>query len=242
MILLGIYGNHIAPSNEGLRVTFSAFRFAQPIAAALQLILSKIRYHVPSILNASPDVAAIEIESADGVHMLTDRCLREAAELVMVAILEFQQRYSEAVYAERAVMRKPLDAKLEVLNRMLWQLQQENGRALLAPCTPYEIELRGVDPQLLRAAKPNEGILIEIQRALVAGCREIELGTDDLFRPEDEVDVLVSLRGAIPEVQLRTTRSNAQDIYRKKNRLTASARAVSRGAVPVVLGDYLIEE
>ncbi len=242
MMLLCIYGSHIAPSDEGLRVTFSACRFAQQIAAAIQTILPKARFHVPPILNASPDVCAIEIDSADGMHMLTEGCWRDAAELVMVALLEFQRRYSEAVSAGRAVMRKPMDGKLEVLNRTLWHIDQDGGRALLAPGKPYETELRGIDPQLLRAATPDDGITIDIRRVLVAGCREIELGTEDLFRPDDEVDVLVSLRGPIPEVQLRTTRSNAQDIYRKQNRLTATARAGSRGQVPIVVGDYLIDE
>lgn len=242
MLFVGIYGTHIAPSEEGLRVTFSAFRYAQPIATALQAILSRVRYIVPPTLTASPEVCAIEIESADGLHMLTELCLRDAAELVMVALLEFQRRYSEAVSAGRAVMRKPMDARLEVLNRTLWQIDQDGGRALLAPGTSYEMELRGIDPQLLRAAAPDCGVTIDIRRVLVAGCREIELGTEDLFRPDDEVDVLVSLRGPIPEVQLRTTRSNAQDIYRKQNRLTAKARAGSRGQVPIVVGDYLIEE
>ena len=57
---------------------------------------------------------------------------------------------------------------------------------------------------------------------------------------EDEVEVRVSLVGAIQEVRLRTKRANAQQLYLGANRITGSATVENRGSVPVIVGEYTI--
>jgi hypothetical protein len=115
---------------------------------------------------------------------------------------------------------------------------QAGGRAILAPDTDFAVELRAIDPMLLRATEPDQGEDIAIQGALIVGCREIHRNQGDLFSAEDEVEVLVSLVGAIPEVHLRATRVDTQQLYRGANRMTANARVENRGSVPVIVGEY----
>ena len=240
--LIAIYGNPIAPGEDGLRVSFATFNFAQPIARKCQQILPRARYTVPEVLNANPDVAAIEVEAPRDRPVLTEQCLRDADGLVRAALNEYHKRYGDAVAARRPVRRLPLDSALECLNKTLWAIEQEGGKAVLAPDTNFAAELRGIDPQLLRATEPNEGEEVSINQALVVGCREIYRGQGDMFRAEDDVEVLVSLVGPIPEVQLRTTRADAQQIYRGANRMVAKAAVAGRGAIPAIVGEYTIAE
>lgn len=240
--LIAIYGNNIAPGEDGLRVAFSTFNFAQPIAKKFQQILPKVRYTVPDFLNANPGVSAIEVDAPRDRPELTEQCLRDAAGMIRALLTEYQTRYGEAVAARRPVRRLPPDSPLECLNKTLWLLEQAGGRAVLAPDTDFAEELGGVDPQLLRASEPDAGEDLEIHEALIVGCREIYRNQGDLFRAEDEVEVLVSLVGAIPEVLLRTTRAEAQQVYRGANRLTANIRLSRRSAAPEVIGEYAIAE
>jgi hypothetical protein len=240
--LVAIYGNSVAPGEDGLRVPFATFGFALPIARKCQQILPRNRYLVPEILNASQDVAAIEVEAPRERPELTEQCLRDADGLIRKALADYQKRYGDAVAAGRPVRRLHLDSALECLNKTLWTIEHEGGRVVLAPETDFAAELRGIDPQLLHAAEPNEGEEVEIRQALVVGCREIYRNQGDLFQADNEVDVLVSLVGPIPEVQLRTTRGDAQQIYRGANRMTANTRAANRGETPLVVGEYTIGE
>ena len=240
--LIAIHGNPIAPGEDGLRVSFATFNFAQPIARKCQKILPRARYIVPEVLNANPDVAAIEVEAPRDRPNLTEQCLRDAEGLIRTALTEYHKRYGDAVAARRPVRRLPLDSALECLNKTLWAIEQEGGKAVLAPDTSFADVLRGIDPQLLRAAEPDEGEEASINQALVVGCREIYRGQGDMFLAEDEVEVLVSLVGAIPEIHLHTTRAEAQQIYRGANRMTAKVRLTGRGVIPEVVGEYAIAE
>lgn len=237
-----IFGNPVAQGADGLRVAFATCNSVRAIAKALQQILPKARYTVLDCLNATRDDSAIEVEAPRDRPELTEQCLRDAVGLIGTALTEYQMRYGEAVAARRPVRRLPLDSPLACLNRTLWMHEQAGGRTVLAPDTNFAEDLRGIDPQLLMAAAPDQGEDLKIHQALIVGCREIYRNQGDLFRADDEVEVLVSLVGAIPEVQLRTTRAEAQQLYRGSNRMTANIRTAGRGAAPEVVGEYTIAE
>jgi len=231
------------PADEGcVRLAFRTFNVAQPIARKCQQILNRNRYFIPDLLSADSETAAIEIAAPANRPDLTMQCLEDAAGTILAALDEHQKRLGAAVAANRPVRRLPLDSALECLNKAIWDFAQAGGRTILAPDTDFAVELRAVDPMLLRAAEPDQGEDIAIQGALIVGCREIHRNQGDLFSAEDEVEVLVSLVGATPEVHLRTTRVDAQQLYRGANRMTANARVKNRGAIPAVIGEYIIAE
>ena len=83
---------------------------------------------------------------------------------------------------------------------------------------------------------------MQIDRALIIGCRETRDNQLDLFRPEDDVQVIVTLAGEIPEVRLATTRKVAQQLYRGVNRLTATAISTNLTSTPCVTSEWHVSE
>lgn len=242
MKFIAIDANGIVTGEDGLCLEFTTCKSAETIAKKCQQILPKARYLVPDVLNASPEIAWIEIKAAQGRPDLTANCLQDAIGLVLAAHRDFVTRYAEAVADERPVRRVPLDSAVECLNRTAWSIEQIGGHTRLAPDCDFAEDFCPVDPATLRAPMPADAEDVAINSALVIGCREIQGNQSDMFRGEDAVEVVISLVGSVPEVRLRTTRAEAQSIYRGANRLTANARVENRMAIPAVVGEYSISK
>ena len=242
MKLIQIYANGIVRDQNGLRLDFPSCKSAEAIARKCKQILPRERYLVPDRMNASPEQASIEIEAARGRPELTERCLRDAIGLIVATHTLYVQRYRDAIAANRPVQRTDLDSAIECLNKTVWAVQQAGGITTLAPERDFATVLHAVDPATLRANAPNNAEDVAIDGALIIGCREIHDNQRDLFRGDEQVEVIISLVDAVPEVRLRTTRAEAQQLYRGANRLSAAVRVNGRGNIPEVVGEYMVGE
>lgn len=242
MKFLKLYAEGIVPDQNGLRLEFLICKSAEAIARKCKQILPKERYLVPDRMNASPEQASIELEAARGRPELTELCLRDAVGLVTAAHTLYVQRYRDAIAANRPVQRTALDPAVECLNKTVWAVQQAGGSTTLAPDREFATVLDAVDPATLRANTPNDAEDVAINGALIIGCREIHNNQRDMFRGDEEVEVIISLVGDVPEVRLRAIRAEAQQLYRGANRLSAAVRVNGRNNIPEVVGEYMVGE
>ena len=214
-----------AQSNQmqdgGVHMECKTSKLAAMIASKLKVMLPENRFHVPQSMVACPQEVVIMIGATAGMPMLTQASLRDAIGLVLEQHREFVDRYRTGMAKERPVRRNPSDPAVECLNRCAWELHLVGASLVFGQSTEFEAILVPEDPALLRAPAPEERKLVTIERALIIGCRETRDNQLDFFRPEDEVQVIVTLAGEIPEVRLTTTRQLAQQMYRGENRLTA---------------------
>jgi hypothetical protein len=235
-----------AQSNQmqdgGVHMECRTSKQAATIASKLKVMLPDNRFHVPQSMVACPQEVVIMIGATAGMPLLTQASLRDAIGMVLAQHGEFVDRYRTGMAKECRVRRLPSDAALECLNKCAWELHLVGASLVFAQGTELEAILVPEDPALLRALAPDERRLVKIDRALIIGCRETRNNQLDLFRPEDQVQVIVTLAGEIPEVQLTTTRQVAQQIYRGKNRLTATASSTDLRSTPQVSGEWLVGE
>lgn len=224
----------------GVQMECKTSKLATMIASKLKVLLPDNRFHVPQSMVACPQEVVIMIGETAGMPMLTPDALRDAIGLVLAQHREYVDRYRTGMAEDCAVRRMPNDAALECLNNCAWELHRGGASLVFAQGTELETALDPVDPALLRAPEPEDNRLVTIERALIIGCREVRANQRDLFRPEDEVEVIVTLAGEIPEVRLTTTRQMAQQMYRGENRLTATAIATNLRSTPEVRGDWIV--
>lgn len=235
-----------AQSNQmqdgGVHMECKTSKLAAMIASKLKLMLPDNRFHVPQSMVACPQEVVIMIGATAGMPLLTQASLRDAIGLVLAQHGEFVDRYRTGMAQERPVRRLPSDPALECLNKCAWELHLVGASLMFAQGTELEATLVPEDPELLRAPAPEERRLVQINGALIIGCREVRGNQLDLFRPEDEVQVIVTLAGEIPEVRLTATRQVAQRMYRGENRLTATAISTNLTSTPQVTGEWLVGE
>jgi hypothetical protein len=81
---------------------------------------------------------------------------------------------------------------------------------------------------------------VHIARAVIVGVTEVDPNPETLAL-DDHIDVLVHLRGAVPAVQVRAVRRDAQAMYSGLNRLIATAHIARFGAPPAIVGEYSVE-
>lgn len=235
-----------AQSNQmqdgGVHMECKTSKLAAMITSKLKVMLPDNRFHVPQSMVACPQEVVIMIGATAGMPILTQAALRDAIGLVLEQHREFVDRYRTGMAQERPVRRIPSDAALECLNKCAWELHLVGASLVFAQGSELEATLTPEDPALLRAPAPEERRLVQIDRALIIGCREIRDNQLDLFRPEDEVQVIVTLAGEVPEVRLATTREVAQQLYRGENRLTATAISTNLTSTPCVTGEWRVSE
>lgn len=235
-----------AQSNQmqdgGVHMECKTSKQAAMIASKLKVMLPENRFHVPQSMVACPQEVVIMIGATAGMPVLTQDSLRDAIGLVLEQHREFVDRYRTGMAQERPVRRIPSDAALECLNKCAWELHLTGASLVFAQGTELEATLTPEDPALLRAPAPEDRRLVQIDRALIIGCRETRDNQLDLFRPEGDVQVIVTLAGEIPEVRLATTRKVAQQLYRGQNRLTATAISTNLTSTPCVTSEWHVSE
>jgi len=235
MELLIIKAPDIIKSAGGLTVGFKICKSAETIAKKCQRLLPKDRFLVPELMDASHLQATITLVASPGTAALTDQCLKNAIDMVIGYHTDYVHRYDEGYSLSLPVKRKPSDPAVECLNKVIWILEQEKVTILLAPGQRFEERLKVVAPEKLLAAVPVNKQLVAIKKALIIGCREIHGNQRDLFQSEADVEVIVSLVGAVSEVRLSTTRDKAQQLYQGTNRLTAEVSIQGYGHIPRVV-------
>lgn len=226
----------------GVHMECKTSKLAALIASKLKVLLPENRFHVPQSMVACPQEVVIMIGETAGTPILTRDALRDAIGLVLAQHREYVDRYRKGMVEDRAVRRMPLDAALDCLNNCAWELHRAGASLVFARGSDLETVLLPEDPALLRAPAPLDNRTVTIDRALIIGCREVRANQGDLFRPEDEVKVIVTLAGDVPEVQLTTTRQMAQQMYRGENRLTATAIASNLRATLELQGEWVVDE
>lgn len=102
--------------------------------------------------------------------------------------------------------------------------------------------MRAVDPVPLVPDVPEEEREATINDAQIIGWRDIHNIQGDLFRAEDQVEVVVTVNAHIPKVLLRATRAEAQQVSRGTNCLTATNRVGGRDRIPLAAGEYTTAE
>lgn len=235
-----------AQSNQmqdgGVHMECKTSKQAAMIASKLKVMLPENRFHVPQSMVACPQEVVIMIGATAGMPILTQDSLRDAIGLVLEQHREYVDRYRTGMAQERPVRRIPSDAALECLNKCAWELHLVGASLVFAQGSELEATLTPEDPALLRAPAPEDRRLVQIDRALIIGCRETRDNQLDLFRPEDDVQVIVTLAGEIPEVRVATTRKVAQQLYRGVNRLTATAISTNLTSTPCVTSEWHVSE
>lgn len=242
MLFITFNANDAPAGEDGVCLQFSTSSYAESIARRCRTLLPKARFSIPDCVNVSPPLASIFLEPVRGMPELTARCLLDAMQIVSTVHRDYVIRHRKAINDERAIRRLPTDPAAEALNETLWGIHQAGGCTVIAPGQDFEMVLDPVDPTTLRVAEPDQKVEFDIRAALIIGCREVNGNQRVMFGADDDVEVIVSLAGEVPEIRLRTTRAEAQGFYRGLNRLSASVRKDGRGHIPEIIGGYEIGE